>query len=64
MNEAEIRAEHIDPALKAAGWAGENQDALECVSEKIVSEDVVIHLLSAARLFFYCQQEDWRSQGR
>ena len=20
MNEAEIRAEHIDPALKAAGW--------------------------------------------
>jgi len=21
MNEAETRAEHIDPALKAAGWA-------------------------------------------
>ena len=22
MNEAETRAEHIDPALKAAGWGG------------------------------------------
>lgn len=22
MNESEIRAEHIDPALKAAGWGG------------------------------------------
>jgi hypothetical protein len=22
MNEAETRAEHIDPALKAAGWRG------------------------------------------
>jgi type I site-specific restriction endonuclease len=31
MNEAETRAEHIDPALKAAGW-GVVEGAASCVS--------------------------------
>jgi predicted type IV restriction endonuclease len=35
MNEAETRAEHIDPALKAAGWGGGEPD---CVKKSLLHQ--------------------------
>jgi len=44
-NEAETRAEHIDPALKAAGWGVADGSRIPGHDERVVS-----------RQFFRCAQ--------
>jgi len=39
MNEAETRAEHIDPALKAAGWVW-SRVAASCAPSCLALEDI------------------------
>ena len=50
MNKAETRAEHIDPALKAAGWGvveGSRVKLLQGLAEKSDLFDVLAHVAYA-----------------
>jgi hypothetical protein len=40
MNEAETRAEHIDPALKAAGWGVVEGSRILCEYRNSIAETV------------------------
>ena len=61
MNEAETRAEHIDPALRAAGWGGVDKQARLARARSYIPDDSTVHTVPADPLTIYQTPEKTHS---